>query len=453
MLPTTERALFHRLARAQSEGRAPSVVAGIVRDDALAWFGGRGEVDGRVPGQDTGYRIGSITKTFVAVLVLRLRDEGRLALNDQIGDHLPGSPFGATTVAQLLSHTGGLTSESPGDWWERVPGAGFAALRESMATEPKRLVPGTGLHYSNVGFGVLGELVASLRGRSWYDVLRAEVLEPLGMRRTTPEPRSPHALGWAVHPHADVLLPEPAEDAGAMAPAGQLWSTADDLARWLRFLGGDTGEVLHPDTMAEMRRPAAVDDGDEWVTAWGLGVQLRRWHGRRLAGHGGSMPGFLACVYVEPATRTGVLTMANSTAGVPLGALTDDLLDIVAAHEPVLPPVWRPLPSVREDLLELTGDWYWGPAPFRLTLLAGDWLDLAPAAGGGRASRFRPIGKDTWAGLDGYYAGETLRLVRDAEGAPSHFDLATFVFTRRPYDNGRPIPGGVDERGWRTGPT
>lgn len=120
----------------------------------------------------------------------------------------------------------------------------------------------------------------------------------------------------------------------------------------------------------------------------------------------------------------------------------------MAAHEPPLPPAWRPVSGVREDLPALTGDWYWGPAPFRLRLLADDWLDLAPATGGDRASRFRPTGRDTWVGLDGYYAGETLRLVRDPGGQPSHFDLATFVFTRRPYETGRPIPGGVDEAGW-----
>ena len=105
-------------------------------------------------------------------------------------------------------------------------------------------------HYSNTGFGVLGELVSRLRGAPWHQVLQREVLEPLGMRRTTMSPVDPHAEGFAVHPWADVVLPEPAEDARAMAPAGQLWSTFDDMARWVRFVGGDTGDVLRCEKIA-----------------------------------------------------------------------------------------------------------------------------------------------------------------------------------------------------------
>jgi hypothetical protein len=78
------------------------------------------------------------------------------------------------------------------------------------------------------------------------------------------------------------------------------------------------------------------------------------------------------------------------------------------------------------------------------------WISLTPlTGGGGRASRFRPTGKETWVGLDGYYAGETLRVVRRADGSVSHLDLATFIFSREPYDVTAEIPGGVDPEGWR----
>lgn len=77
-------------------------------------------------------------------------------------------------------------------------------------------------------------------------------------------------------------------------------------------------------------------------------------------------------------------------------------------------------------------------------------LSLTPVSGTGRASRFRPAGPDEWLGLDGYYAGETLRVGRDSDGTPRHLDLATFVFTRTPYDPAAPVPGGVDPYGWRT---
>ncbi|WP_424184113.1 serine hydrolase domain-containing protein [Actinokineospora sp. G85] len=449
MLQTTEFALLHRLATEQAGSRAPSLVAGVVRRGELVWHGARGTVDGREPTADTQYRIGSITKTFIGVLVMRLRDEGKLDLNDPLDAHLPGTAFGSATVAQLLAHTSGLTSESPGLWWERTPGGDWDALNASLAQGATVLRPGAHFHYSNVGFGVLGELVARLRGADWFSVLDAEVLRPLGMTRTTPDRVAPAADGWAVHPYADVLLPEPTPDAGAMAPAGQLWSTATDLARWVAFIGGDTGEVLHPDTVAEMRAPAHVDDADAWTAGYGLGLQTLRTGGRRLAGHGGSMPGFLATAFADPATGTGALCLANSTAGVGLGALTTDLIDLVERHEPELPAPWRPLAEVDPALLAATGRWHWGPTPYTLHLLRDRWLELVPVAGRGRASRFRPAGADRWTGLDGYYAGETLVLHRDADGTPSHLDLATFSFTRDPYGTPEAIPGGVAAPGWR----
>ncbi|MQA07304.1 MAG: serine hydrolase [Pseudonocardiaceae bacterium] len=449
MLEACEFALSHRIAREQSANRAPSLVAAVIRDTEMVWTGARGRVDGQPPTGDTQYRIGSITKSFVAALVMRLRDEGKLSLNDPLDKHLPGTSLGERTIGQLLAHTGGLTAESPGQWWERSQGGSWEALNASLGTEELKHRAGRRFHYSNVGYGVLGELVARLRGMSWLDALRAEILRPLELTRTTPHPDGAHARGWAVHPYADVLLPEPAPDAGAMAPAGQLWSTMADLARWTRFTGGDSGDVLHPDTVAEMREPAIVDDGDVWSTGYGLGFQLIRDSGRRFAGHTGSMPGFLACVLADPASGTGALAMANTTSGVVIAGLVLDLIKIADELEPRLPEEWTPATEVDHDLLELTGPWYWGPSPFTLRLLRDRWLDLTPTSGAGRASRFRPDGADTWIGLDGYYAGETLRVVRHADGSPSHLDLATFVFTRTPYDPKAPVPGGVDPDGWR----
>jgi CubicO group peptidase (beta-lactamase class C family) len=353
------------------------------------------------------------------------------------------------TIAQLLAHTAGLTSESPGQWWERSPGNDWAALDASMTGDELKHRPGARFHYSNVGYGVLGELVARLRGTTWLAAVNDEILAPLGMSRTTPMPTAPHAQGYAVHPFADILLPEPAPDAKAMAPAGQLWSTLTDLARWVAFIGGDTGEVLHPDTLAEMREPAHVEDGDYWTSGYGLGLQTLRDSGRRIAGHSGSMPGFLATAFIDPVSTTGALALTNTTAGVAMGALTGDLIRLVEEYEPDLPAPWRPMAEYDPELLALTGLWHWGPSPYVLRLKPGGWLDLAPMADRGRASRFRPNGDGTFTGLDGYYAGEKLRIGRDAQGAVTHLDLATFIFTRTPYDPDAPVPGGVDPEGWR----
>ena len=131
--------------------------------------------------------------------------------------------------------------------------------------------------------------------------------------------------------------------------------------------------------------------------------------------------------------------------------MENSLITIVAEYEPSLPARWQPLPEVDRDLLDLTGLWYWGPRPYLLRLLPGRWLALLPDAGRGRNSRFRAEADGTWTGLDGYYAGETLRLVRDRGGAVDHIDLATFVFTREPYDTGAPLAARPDPGGWQAG--
>jgi CubicO group peptidase (beta-lactamase class C family) len=435
VLPATARRLLARTARVQRDGRAPSLVAGVVRDGGLAWSAGRGDV--AEPHTAVQYRLGSITKTVTAVVVMRLRDEGRLGLDDLLEEHLPGTPLGGRTVGQLLSHLAGATSESPGGWWERVPGG---SLEDLQLTEDD-VVLGTArrFHYSNLGFGLLGELVARHRGRSWEDAVTDEVLAPLGMTRTTPRPDGTAAEGRAVHPWADVVLPEPEHDAGVMAAAGQLWSTLADLGRFAAFLLGDTGEVLSPATLEEMTVPAGVDPSVPGWSAYGLGLQVLRVDGQTLVGHGGSMPGFLAGVFVDRAEEAGGVMLANTTSG--LEPLVPGLLADLREAEPRVVAAWAPeSPPVPLDQL---GVWFWGPAPHVLRAQGGGLLHLGPMPGrAGRASRFAPRPDGTWVGLDGYYAGETLRI------APDHLDLATFVLTRTPYDPEAPVPGGVDERGW-----
>ncbi|HEY6501226.1 MAG TPA: serine hydrolase, partial [Streptosporangiaceae bacterium] len=100
-------------------------------------------------------------------------------------------------------------------------------------------------------------------------------------------------------------------------------------------------------------------------------------------------------------------------------------------------------------LLALTGPWYWGPRAYVLRLLADRGLELAPATGRGRASRFRAEPDGTWTGLDGYYTGEPLRLVRGPDGTVDHLDLGSFVLTREPYGPDAPLAARPDPEGWR----
>jgi CubicO group peptidase (beta-lactamase class C family) len=447
--PATAHLLLADVARVQNTGRQPSVVAGIVRDGELAWFAGRGRVDGAEPDADVQYRIGSITKTVTAVAVLRLRDEGRLSLDDPLGTHVPGTPFGDRTIGQLLAHDAGLRAESPTLWWERVPGLSWEELA-SRFTAAAEVPHGAGrrFHYSNLGFAVLGEVVARIRGRPWADVIRDEVLLPLGMTRTTTRPDGAAAQGWAVHPWADVLQPEPEHDAGAMAPAGQLWATLHDLGRFAAFLLGDVPGVLAQESLEEMRAPATVDGSATGWRAYGLGLESTRIGGVTYYGHGGSMPGFQAGVFVDPRERTGAVLLCNATSGMD-GGLNIRMLETVRAHEPYITPAWAPLETADEEGLNLVGPWYWGTYPYTLNLNSTGLLALSSLTGHGRASRFRPADGGGWVGLDGYHAGEPLRPVLDQTGAVTALDLGSFIFTRTPYDPAAPVPGGTDPNGWR----
>lgn len=444
LLDTTQRALTHRLATAQVDGRAPSMVGAVVRGGDRAWSHAIESTE------DTQYRIGSLTKSFVAVLVMRLRDEGSVDLADPLERHVPGTPIGDATLAQLLSHSAGLAAEPPGPWWERTPGALRPTLAAALGDAPMRHPAGRRFHYSNPGFAALGAVVEAVRRRPWGEVLQAEILDPLEMARTSLAPRAPHARGWAVHPWADVCMPEVVQDVGSMAPAGQMWSTVGDLGRFASLLLGGADGVLSADTVAEMRVPHIAPEHASWDASYGLGLQTLRAQGRALAGHTGSMPGFLCALWVCPEEDVAAVTLANTTSGLAIGSVNAELLSIAADREPRIPAPWTPSPAVDPSLLELTGPWYWGPAAYLMKLDREGRLVLCALAGASsRGARFRAGADGDWVGCNGYFHGERLRAVRDpASGQMTHLDIGSFVFTREPYDAAAPVPGGVDPAGW-----
>lgn len=456
MRDETSLALGRRLSEEQSSSRLPSVAAGLVRGERRVWFGAAGETQGARPTDETQYRCGSVSKTFVAAAVMRLRDEGIVDLSDPVSAHLPVLDWSAVTVAHLLSHTSGLRSETAGPFWERTPGSSFAELVDtSLRDEDFLFRPGRRFHYSNVGYAVLGELVKQLKGAdSLLDVVDDELLRPLGMLRTTTRPVAPFAAGYAVHPHADVVLAEPEHDSVAMAPAGQLWSTVDDLCRWTTVLSGGRPDVLSPATAAEMREPVAIEDepGLAWTAAYGLGIELINRAGRRHYGHHGSMPGFQAVLMTDAATTDSVVILSNATSFLSR-QLEEDLLRTLAEGEPLPSAPWRPTEGgIPAELLELTGTWYWGTLAFALSIRHDGLLELS-SSGGDPATQFGQAARGEFVGLSGPHVGETLRPVRHSDGSLSHLDVGSWVFTRAPYDRDADVPGGVDPAGWVGGPS
>jgi CubicO group peptidase (beta-lactamase class C family) len=419
--------LQERLARLQGRGRLPSVVAGVLTDGSLSWVGGAGDVAG--PPDDTQYRIGSITKTLVAAAVLRLRDGGLLDLTDPIGRFVPETGYADATVRDLLAHVAGLQSEPVGSWWERSPGVELDALLTANDGSGAVAGPGEYYHYSNLGFALLGEAVARLRGATWWEVVSSELLAPLGMTRTTYLPTAPHAQGYSVDHFHETLTAEPHQDTRAMAPAGQAWSTVADLGRWADFLATGHPDVLARSTLDEMATPQSP--------GYGLGLRLIDLDGRELTGHTGSMPGFLASLFVDRKTRDGSVLMTNAFAGqsmegVPAVLLGDD--------EPEAVEPWRPSADVPDSVLGLPGLWFWGNTALELRWHHGLLRLHEPGVPqdayefDGRADRI--------VGTAGYHRGETLHVHRRADGSVSHLVCATFVYTRIPYDPDVPIPGG-----------
>ena len=238
-----------------------------------------------------------------------------LDLDDPLRTHIPEASAGPT-VRDALSHLSGLQREPPGDIWETLQPPTREGLLAGLEDAERVLRPGEAWHYSNLAFGLLGEIVARRNEGGYEAALRARVLEPLGLARTEIEPSGPRATGYYVDPYSDRVTVEaelPVE--GPIAAMGWLWSTVDDLARWADFLATGRDGVLAVETLDEMSRVQTMADQAKWSLGWGLGLELYRRGDRVFVGHGGAMPGFLAAVCVHRPERTGAAVLFNTSAG------------------------------------------------------------------------------------------------------------------------------------------
>lgn len=417
---------------AQSTGRAPSLVLGVVRDGKLVHFAGAGEVP--APDRDRQYRIGSISKTHTAALVLQLRDAGAVALEDPLDRHLPGTSVGAVTLRQLLGHASGMQREPDGEWWERAAGSDIATLVRGLSPDKLSHPPHRRFHYSNLAYGLVGSMLERVTGEPWRELVADRIFRPLGMTRTTYQAEEPFAPGYVVHPWHGTLREEPRHDAGAMAPAGQLWSTVADLAAWAAFLAAPDPAVLAAETVDEMCVPVTISDLESWTSGYGLGLNLTRQGDRVYVGHSGSMPGYVAHLVVHRSSRTGVVAFANSYA-TPLGKLAVDLLTEVLDREPAPVTPWRPGTTPPPEIAPLTGRWWWMGHEAEVTYDTDTGELVLRVIGLEQfvAWRFTPAGPDRWLCHTGMNDGEWLRVRGDAGGQPTALDIATFAFTRDPW--------------------
>jgi D-alanyl-D-alanine carboxypeptidase len=307
------------------ENRLPGAAVGIVHEDKLVWSKGIGFADvkkKRRADPKTLYRIASITKTFTATAVMQLRDEGKLGLDDPLVSYLPElasarsafGPIEGLTIRRLLSHESGLQSEPPDADFSLVLYESEAANNLARAADISLTVPpNTQWKYSNLGYQLLGELVARVSGTTYARYIRSKILSPLKMTSTALDPlperlRTRRAVGYEPRFLSDELEPAP-PDPGVFQAEGGLWSCVEDLARWLSCQF-DPEPVLSVPTAAEMHKPRYLVD-PEWTRAWAIGWYARRQDDVVWIMHSGGHYGFITNACFDPNEKVGAIALFN----------------------------------------------------------------------------------------------------------------------------------------------
>ncbi|WP_148616490.1 serine hydrolase domain-containing protein [Nocardioides rubriscoriae] len=442
LMDTTRRRLRRTVLDKQRTGRVPGVAAGVVRHGELVWHDGVGAADVArpdvAPGRDDQFLVASISKTFTAVMIMQLRDEGRLSLDDRLDRHLPGSPHGEVTLRQMLSHTSGIQREPVGDVWETLVWPDREQLVAGFAKAERVMAPHQRFHYSNLMYSLLGEVIARADGLEWGETLQRRLLDPLGMRRTTVGFDGARVRAYFVPPHTDVPVPEPDVDLGAMNACGGLASTLDDLATWSGFVADPPAEILSPDTLEEMCQPQIMIDVERWVGAMGLGFFLVRRGTRVYVGHTGGMPGQITGVFTDRESGTGGVVLMNSSVSPDPAGFAIDLADLVVEDDPEEPEAWRPGTEVPDELVPLLGTWYSEGSPLVFSVRDGQLEARSPDLPAHKpASVFEKVGDDVYRTVTGRERGELLRVTRREDGTVHKLSWATYLVSREPLAFGQ----------------
>jgi CubicO group peptidase (beta-lactamase class C family) len=324
----------------------PGVSVAIVDGQRILWSGGFGYADlaaKRPATADTLYSICSISKLFTSVAVLQQRDAGKLHIEDPVGKHLPwyrlqkGEGEGEVTIEGLLTHASGLPRESDFPYWS-APDFRFPShdeIVERIHSQSALYSPETRFQYSNLGLTLAGEIVAATSGMPYADYVRKNILEPLGLRNTTPEmPEAERgkrlATGYSALDREGHRKAVPFFQARGIAPAAGYASNAEDLARFaqwqLRLLEKGGTEILKATTLREMQRVHWAEP--DYKTLWGLGFGIQHEGKKTYVGHGGSCPGYRTQLMISPGDRAATVFMTNAQ-GVPASKWTKNILEIV----------------------------------------------------------------------------------------------------------------------------
>jgi CubicO group peptidase (beta-lactamase class C family) len=344
------------------DAHIPGMVWGVVKDGTLAHVKGAGvrDIDSkRAVTADTLFRIASMTKSFTALSILKLRDEGKLSLDAPADTYVPelrgwtyptqDSP--KIRVRELLTHTAGFVTDDPwGDRQTPLPEADFTRLLSEGV--PFTRAPAMAMEYSNLGFALLGRIVANVSQQPYKDFVQRTLLGPLGMTSTgydvVAAPAERRALGYRWEDGAWTLEPTMAH--GAFGAMGGLQTSATDYAKYVAFLlsawpprdEADTGPVKRSSVRelsqganfpsVRLRPGSSGPDACREASTYGMGMYAATDCELGLTlSHGGGYPGYGSHVLVLPEYGVGIFALANRTYAGPRAPVWDAAVTLLRA--------------------------------------------------------------------------------------------------------------------------
>jgi CubicO group peptidase (beta-lactamase class C family) len=379
--------LFNRF---MADRHVPGAAWGVVVDGQLAHVGVAGlrDVAAKAPVDgDTVFRIASMTKSFTAMSILELRDEGKLSLDDpaeryvpeMAGMQYPASDAPKITIRHLLSHAEGFPEDNP--WGDRQLADTDEQLSQMLRGGiPFSNAPGIAYEYSNLGFAILGRIVSNVSKTRYPDYVAANILRPLGMSATTLEPSevAPNRLAHGYRWEDERWKDEPLLSNGSFGSMGGMLTSVRDLSRyvgvflsaWPPHDGPETAPIRRS-SLREMQHlwspvPSSVTrdraTGAVQLTSGGYGYGLRVAQNctfRTIVSHTGGLPGFGSVMTWLPDYGVGVVAFGNLTytgwAGVAISAL--EALVAKGELRPRQPAASRPLIDARDRVSRLVAGW------------------------------------------------------------------------------------------------
>lgn len=312
-----EETVLAELKEKRGAGAAIAVVSG----DKIVFAKGFGaaNIETNQPvTPDTLFQIGSITKPFTALAILKFAENGKLKLDAPVSDYAKNlSPkLSKVTLAQLLSHTAGILDEP--DEFGAQDESLMAVYIRSWKDDYSLFEPEQIFSYSNSGFALAGFAMQEAAGKPYVDLMNEQIFAPLGMTRTTFRPTVamtyPIAVGHRRGEKLSIVRPLP-QDA-RLYPAGTFYTSANELARFaVSFLNGgkiDGKQIFSPAVIKQMSQPRAKIPSAADDTSYGYGLFMNTARGMRQLWHDGSMTGYSAQMMLVPDERFAVIVLSNT---------------------------------------------------------------------------------------------------------------------------------------------